>query len=544
MQILLLGLFVALFLHDTTTAVETTSAGGTLRTSEALPADAWPGLGPLPVLAIVLGPKLLLLIIYQTMCMRTRRKLGQTGGQRALNTLERLTAALPLLLLVLFICDLAFGGLRVVRLALQHVVLIDELIVMLPTLLVATAAWWSYYPVDRRLRESLIFRNADTGRPIVPLLSRGQYVSMQMRHQFGLLLLPLLVVFAWYEALTLLGPDHRGVLSPDLALTLTPVGVIAVLILSPLVIRYVWHTAPLGTGEVRDRMLALCKMHRVRVRELLLWRTGGGMVNAAVTGLIRQVRFILLSDGLLDQVSARGIEAVMAHEIAHVRLRHMFWMIAVLLATLGGTELAANLAFDQFVPAPVETADADAVGGPPMIDLHDPNVRLLITAVPAFLVTMLVFGWVSRRIERQADVFAARHLVLVNEQEVDSRDATRRRVLAEALSDGENQPGPQLTHPPDPATRSIAAVQQVETPCFTEDAVNTMIHALQRVAELNHAPIHRKSWRHGSIAWRQDHLRSLVGQPVDDTPVDRVLGWVKIVTLVVVAGLILTHAAG
>ena len=76
-------------------------------------------------------------------------------------------------------------------------------------------------------------------------------------------------------------------------------------------------------GEVRDRMIELCaSMHNVRVRELLLWHTSGRMINAAVTGLVRQVRFILLSDGLLDQVSnPRAIEAVMAHELAHVKLQ-------------------------------------------------------------------------------------------------------------------------------------------------------------------------------------------------------------------------------
>lgn len=502
MQILLLGLFVALYLHDSTTIVTVQSADGLTRGIEALPADTWPHLGVLPVLAIVLGPKLLLAFVYQIACMRTRRKLGTPGGQRALNWLERLTAALPLILLCLFISDLSLGALRVVRLALQHVVLIDELIVLTPTLLVAILAWWSYYPVDRRLREAVIFRHADAGRPVYPILPRSAYLSMQLRHQFGLLLLPLLAVFGWSEAMVLLGPEHRQLLSENAVVMLTPAGLLIVFILAPLVIRHVWQTAPLAQGEVRDRMLALCKQHRVRVRELLLWRTGGGMVNAAVTGMIAKVRYILLSDGLLDQVSPRAVEAVMAHEIAHVKLRHIIWMILVLLATLGTLDLAASEAIDAALgPAATSSQQADA----PLINLDDPQTRTLIAAAPAFALSLWLFGWVSRRIERQADVFAARHLAISTDAK--AYDATARQV-------------------------------------FDEDSVNTMIHALQRVSELNHAPVTRKSWRHGSIAWRQAHLRSLIGQPIDNTPVDQVLLRVKALALVALALVVLVSTDG
>lgn len=504
MQILLLGLFVALYLHDATVIASEPSAGGALRAVEALPGDAWPYLGPLPVLAIVLVPKLLLALIYQVACIRTRRKLGQAAGQRALSRLERLTGMLPLLLLALFASDLFFGGLRAVRLLLQHVVLIDELIVLLPTLLLAVFAWWAYYPIDRRLRESVIFRNADSGRPVYPLLSRGQYVSMQIRHQFGLLLLPLLAVFAWSQTMYLLGPEQRDILSAQTTTLLTPVGVLIVFVLAPLVIRYVWHTAPLQPGEVRDRMLAMCDLHRVRVRQLLIWRTGGGMVNAAVTGLVRQVRYILLSDGLLDQVSPRAVEAVMAHEIAHVKLRHIVWMVAVLFASLGLIDLVIYHSLEA-IAGQWATAQTSAQGDPPVMDLTDPQTLTLISAVPVFLLTILIFGWVSRRIERQADVFAARHLAQSSEE------------------------------------RTYDDAGQL---IFDEDSIHTMVHALQRVSELNHAPVGRKSWRHGSIAWRQAHLRTLVGQPVDDTPVDRVLLRVKVLALLALAAVVLISTRG
>ena len=505
MQVLLLGLFIAVYLHDVTTTIEVVRDGEVVRVAEALPGDVWPGLAGWAVLLIVLLPKLFVATGYWITCQRTHKRLGTARGQRDLNLLEAMSTVLPLLLLGLFLVDLSAGALRHLRVGLQHTVLVDELLVMLPTLLVVVWGWAVYYPVDRRLRESLIFRQADAGKPVYPLLSRGAYVVMQLRHQFGILLLPLLVVFGWSEAITLLGPNFDGPLSQQASDYLAPLGVFAIFIIAPLVIRHVWLTMPLPPGEVRNRMMALCQQHKVRVRELLLWRTSGRMVNAAVTGLVGQVRYILLSDALLDQLEPAEVEAVMAHELAHVKCKHLIWMGLSLIVTL----VCFNTLFGKIVDLAntlyaSTTFDMHGPTGPMGFDLYNPQHRMVAATVPAFIVTIFIFGWVSRRIERQADVFAVKH-------------------LAANAQDKQH----------DPAGKQV----------FDETSVQTMVLALQRVAELNHAPTSKKSWwrdlsawRHGTIAWRQDHLRSLPGQPLHEAHVDRVLYSVKLATL---AGLVL-----
>lgn len=507
MQVLLLGIFVAIYLHDASTAVQVYRGGELVRMDEAMPGDVWPGLSAWAVLLVVLLPKLLVASTYWITCRRTRRKLGTPRGQRALNLLEAMTAALPFLLLGLFILDLSAGALRSVRVSLHHVVLIDEVLVMLPTLLVAVLAWSAYYPVDRRLREALIMRDADAGRPVYPLLERGGYVAMQLRHQFGLLLLPLLAVYGWAETLVLLGPDFGGPLSRQAANVLTPLGVLVVFIGAPLVIRHIWQTTPLAQGEVRERMLAMCQQHKVRVRELLLWQTSGRMINAAVTGLISKVRYILLSDGLLDQLGAREVEAVMAHELAHVKLKHLIWMGLMIIAALGVLEMTAQIAFVELLLPLLGNVTLGAIASETGIDLYHPQTQSLIIAVPSFVIAILAFGWVSRRIERQADVFAVKHLAITSEDK---------------------------QH--DPLGKQV----------FDNNAVETMVRALQRVSELNHMATTSKNWRqdlihwrHGTIAWRQAYLRSIVGKPIDDADIDRVLLRVKIATL---AGLAIVAA--
>ncbi|MEM6506216.1 MAG: M48 family metallopeptidase [Planctomycetota bacterium] len=500
MQVLLLGMFVAVFLHDATTAVQVYQDVELLRVREAMPQDVWPYLGGQSVLLIVLLPKLMVGVSYWGACRAVRRELGTSTGQRSLNRLEAMTAALPLLLLCLFIIDLAVGSLRTARVPLQNIVLLDEIIVLLPTLLVALWAWSAYYPVDRRLREALIMRDADAGRPVYPLLPRAAYVLMQARHQFGLLLIPLLAVFAWAETMTLLGPDNGGPLSKQSVMWLSPLGVLIVFVGAPLVIRHIWQTRPLPVGEIRDRMLALCEQHKVRVRELLLWQTSGRMINAAVTGLVSKVRYILLSDGLLDRLGPREVEAVMAHEIAHVKLKHLIWMGLVVIALLGVMEGGGYALLDAVAGPMQGSLTPDGTTAPdPDIALNNPDLRMAIVSIPAFLFALLAFGWVSRRIERQADVFAVKHLALTS-------------------------PSRQY----DPLGRQV----------FDSTAIETMVYALQRVSELNHAPISRKSWRHGSIAWRQEHLRSLLDQPLEQTPVDRVLVRVKVATVTGLAAML------
>ena len=56
----------------------------------------------------------------------------------------------------------------------------------------------------------------------------------------------------------------------------------------------------------------------LRYREILLWHTENNMGNAAVVGLVPRLRYILLSDLLLETMDDRQIEAVFAHEIGHI----------------------------------------------------------------------------------------------------------------------------------------------------------------------------------------------------------------------------------
>ena len=469
MQLILLGLALAIFMHDTP---EIAALGVILPTG-------W-------MMLCVWLPKLLLGAGYAWACRRTTRKLGQAYGIRSLNRLNRLTAVLPIFALMSFVIDLWAGLLSGVRGATtpggtgpRDWVLVDEVAVMLPTLALLTFSYWVYYPIDRRLREATLFSRADQGLPLYPVWTRRQFVVSQLRNHFAMVLGPLLVIMAWIETLVKLRAAEM--IDDTAQLWLMPVGAGVAFVSAPLLMKKMWDTVPLPPGPIRDKLLAMCDRHGVAVNDLLLWRTFGGMINAAVMGLFGRVRFILLSDGLLDQVSEREVEAVMAHELAHVRLKHLWWL---LIAAAAGVSVV-SAAGDALVATGIDW----------------PTWAQAVMAAAGLAAWALGFGWVSRRIERQADTFGARHMTLVNDEH--------------PTTSPEN-PEPEPTAP---ATRFDAA------------GIDAMVGALQRVADLNHIATARRSWRHGSIAWRQTYLRSLIGQPLKHPPIDRLMRKINAVCL-------------
>jgi len=484
MQLLILGLALVLFAHD--------------QFPDAVwPVESWWLLG-----MMVVVPKAALSGAYWLGCIVTRKRLCQADGVRGLRRLERVAAVFRVAGIVLYGLDLYFGLLIHVRAGLTSLtgftglVLVDEILVMLPTLAYWGVGWWAYYPIERRFREAGLIRQLDLGRATYPILTRWQYICSQYRHQVALILVPLLCVLGWAEAVEFIGPTGRGWFNGEAEPWVMIGGCLVIFLISPLMIRVIWDTVPLPDGELRTRLLEMCKTHRVRVRELLLWRTHGGMINAAVMGLVGPLRFILITDALLQQMPQRHVEAVMAHELAHVRKRHMIWLLVTAVGLLTSIQAVMVIVLATQGVGFVESGETDSYAaagtGEYSAWWFEPEHVLIAAALAASVALWVVcFGWVSRRIERQADSFAVTHMVRQHGGEI-------------------------VEH---------------------EDA-QAMIDALQHIADLNHIRTEKHSWRHGSIAWRQRYLRSLVGRPTDRLPIDRQMRWVNGLSLSVVLALI------
>jgi len=122
--------------------------------------------------------------------------------------------------------------------------------------------------------------------------------------------------------------------------------------------------------------------------------------NAYFTGLGRSKRIVFF-DTLLEALAIDEVQAVLAHELGHFRLRHVAWRIALsLAASFAGFALLAWLASRPWF----QPALGVAQGG-----FHT-LLLLFMLAVPVFLLPIgPLAAWISRRHEFAADAFAARH---------------------------------------------------------------------------------------------------------------------------------------
>ena len=159
--------------------------------------------------------------------------------------------------------------------------------------------------------------------------------------------------------------------------------------------------SPLRDAELRGRIDALLARCGFRASDVYVMdgskRSAHG--NAYFTGLGREKRIVFF-DTLLQSLTPVQVEAVLAHELAHFKLKHVPQRLVVSGATtfVGFALLGWLAGRDWFYAALGVDRPTDAAA-----------LLLFVLAVPAFtwILTPLAAAW-SRRHEFQADEFAAR----------------------------------------------------------------------------------------------------------------------------------------
>lgn len=438
------------------------SAFAALYLSEEFGAPLLPELAgwALPLSLSATGAALLLMWCVSVYQMR---RLDRDGRVRRVRAVESLASTMRWVLLGVHAVGCALGLLEQVREYVGDVVALDELAALSPFVLGLCAVEFIVYPVQRRLRDALTIRSLDQGLPVHPYPPRARFVWLWARHHVFFMLVPLSLLLAWAEGAerVVAGMSLRGSDRDAALLGVEVLGLVLVFAFIPPLLVRIWDTVPLRSGPLLERLSAMARAHRVGVRAFLVWRTSGLMLNGAAIGLIRPLRYVVLTDALLDRLTPMEVEAVAAHEIGHIRHRHTPWLAASVIGSvlLVGTPVGwLTMLFD-----PRTIWGEVAFGG-----------GIALTLV----LTLVVLGMVSRRFERQADAFAARHL------------------------SGERHGG-----------------GAVEISAASALAMST---ALSRVAEAHDIIIDRPTFRHGSIRRRMRSLSGAVGLKSDRLPADRI----------------------
>lgn len=160
---------------------------------------------------------------------------------------------------------------------------------------------------------------------------------------------------------------------------------------------------PLEDGAVRDRVQALLERTGFKSKGIYVMdgsrRTAHG--NAYFTGVGKSKRIVFF-DTLLDSLDEEEIEAVLAHELGHFKLRHVTKRIVMMFSlSLVGLALLGWLIKQGWFYAG--------------LGIDTPSIH---TALALFMLVMPVFtfflsplmAWGSRKHEFEADAFASRQV--------------------------------------------------------------------------------------------------------------------------------------
>lgn len=352
-----------------------------------------------------------------------------------------------IVVLGLFRWDLCIRSLPVFR----NSIVLTQLVVLLPILGPLVAFWFIVVRLEQKYIARLLgHRPASHWRECITA------IWIQSRH---MILLPAIPVFA------ILAIEDSLQLFPELGIyrLLMYATVIAVIpILLPKLIHRLWDVESLPNDSRKRRVELLISRMGVRVAEICLWRTGGRSINAAVAGAFQNSRILLLSDALLDSFDDDDLDAVVAHEMAHVKHRHIQSMLWSLIAA----GLVAILSMQIIDPLGWQRVSTS-------------QLSLLIVSI-VLSVWVFVHRFIARQFEFHADWEACRFLSNDNPSTHPSNEASVAamvRMLQKLVPSGVS--GSDWWHPSIQAR--IATLELIHTDTDRRDQLEERITAVYRL---------------------------------------------------------------
>jgi Zn-dependent protease with chaperone function len=362
-----------------------------------------------------------------------------------------------------------------------------ELLVLAPFLIGLVLSWLCFYDAERAIHDT-----APCADPANPFWGRGTYLVFHLRHTLGLVLIPV-VLMVVEKAFRRQFPD----LEKQYPWPMFVAGCLmlaSIFIGLPWLLRLVLGLRSLPDGPLRQRLLEAGRRLHFRCSDILMWNTRGVIANAMVVGVVPFLRYVLLTDRLLAELTPEEVEAVFGHEVGHVKHHHMVYYLSFLLGSLLVVFNVLGLtvdALDLNIDAPSYLAALPFVG-----------------LLGAYI--FVVFGFLSRRCERQADIYGC-------------------RAVSCARGDCAGH---------DPELVPVAAGKGL---CPT--GIRTFIEALEKVACLNGISRDRpgwlQSWQHSTIARRVEFLQRVLVDPSVEARFQRTVRLVKWSLLLVLGGVLL-----
>jgi Zn-dependent protease with chaperone function len=249
-------------------------------------------------------------------------------------------------------------------------------------------------------------RVVDPNATPAPPISFARQVILSARHGWLILLAPTLILVAFSDLLAMSSPW----LSEPLKAAVLAIGSLGLISFGfPWFISKLWQTRPL---KFHPAVHPTCRSLGIRDAQILTWDTDQRVSNAAVVGWLPACRRLLISDGLLESLTADQIRMIVLHEIAHIRRNHfLLRMLPVLISivilwiTLWATSRS------EFTAATADISSGFASNGPlSMPASWAISLEFIFYSFAAIIMiaSVAISCWIARQTEYDADHVAVR----------------------------------------------------------------------------------------------------------------------------------------
>jgi len=322
---------------------------------------------------------------------------------------------------------IGWGTVVRVNWGLGSTILLDELVILIPLLCPWLISWTFFYDLEASSRK--VSQEPGANRSTLP---RWRFALQHARLVFGLGLLPVLGVSLISDIARHFNPELVGQPIP-FGFFVIPMGLL--IVAYPLILRRLWDTSTLPEGKLRSALRRFSMRSGIQVRETYIWHTGGKTLNAAVTGILPQMRYLFFTDRLLQTLPEQEVVAAMAHEFGHLRHRHLILRMAALFfpvtAIVALNGIAGQLAWSEM------SSEVSAT-------TVSPGILAFLTVTISILYLWKIVGGYSRRMELEADLAGWR---LLSEYIGDKEATETYLAMLQRIHTGpENQGG--WLHPP------------------------------------------------------------------------------------------------
>lgn len=174
-------------------------------------------------------------------------------------------------------------------------------------------------------------------------------------------------------------------------------------LLFPPVILKIWGCKRVAHGSLAF-LTEFLEKENFSFRGIYLWPIyEGKLYTAGIIGPLPWLRYILITESLLNVLNPLELKSVMAHEVAHARLRHMWLYLVILLVFMG--VLYNSYEYLLYFLSKISLVVDISIDERIFRHLEYISVSFMIVLIFCFL--RYIFGYFMRNFERQADLYGA-----------------------------------------------------------------------------------------------------------------------------------------